>query len=116
LSRYEGEAFAATGDLAEDLLAIAAVHPLRESGVRALVDRSGGDWQVLERLIADSLLIPTEYAGHRQWHSRLRRLSLLAVFSKQPSGRSGTLHCRAPCGGWESVTDASRGSGFLQHR
>jgi hypothetical protein len=116
LSRFEGDAFAAAGDLAEDLLAIAAVHPPRESGVQALVDRSGGDWQVVEHLIADGLLTPTEYAGHRQWHSRFRRLSLLAVSSKQPSGRSGTLHCRAPCGGWESVTEASRGSGFLQHR
>jgi wyosine [tRNA(Phe)-imidazoG37] synthetase (radical SAM superfamily) len=73
LSRYEGDAFAATGDLTEDLLAIAAVHPLRESAVQALVDGSGGDWQVVEHLIADGLLVPTEYAGHRFYIRRVGR-------------------------------------------
>jgi wyosine [tRNA(Phe)-imidazoG37] synthetase (radical SAM superfamily) len=72
LSRDEGDAFAATGDLTEDLLAIAVVHPLRESAVQALVDGSGGDWQVVEHLIADGLLVPTEYAGHRFY---IRRVS-----------------------------------------
>jgi wyosine [tRNA(Phe)-imidazoG37] synthetase (radical SAM superfamily) len=71
LSSYEGDAFAATGNLADDLLAIAAVHPLRESAVRALVDRSGGDWESVERLVADGLLIRTELAGHRYYVHRL---------------------------------------------
>ena len=65
LTGYEGDAFASTGRLADDLLAIAAVHPLRESAVRALVDRSGGDWSVVERLVAEGLLIPTEFHGRR---------------------------------------------------
>jgi len=53
-------------------LAITAVHPLRESAVRALVDRSGGDWSVVEQLINDGLLIPTEFAGRRFYVHRLR--------------------------------------------
>jgi wyosine [tRNA(Phe)-imidazoG37] synthetase (radical SAM superfamily) len=73
LSGYEGDAFASTGRLADDLLAIAAVHPLRESAVSALVDRSDGDWSVVEKLIADGLLIPTEFAGRRFYVHRLRR-------------------------------------------
>lgn len=73
LSGYEGDAFASTGNLAEDLLAIAAVHPLRESAVRSLVERSGGDWALVERLIADRLLTPTEFAGHRFYLRRLHR-------------------------------------------
>jgi len=72
LSGYEGDAFASTGRLADDLLAIAAVHPLRESAVQALVDRSDGDWLVVERLVSDGLLIPTEFAGRRFYVHRLR--------------------------------------------
>jgi len=72
ISGYEGDAVASTGRLVDDLLAITAVHPLRESAVRALVDRSGGDWSVVEQLINDGLLIPTEFAGRRFYVHRLR--------------------------------------------
>jgi wyosine [tRNA(Phe)-imidazoG37] synthetase (radical SAM superfamily) len=71
LTGYEGDAFASTGRLADDLLAIAAVHPLRESAVHALVDRSDGDWSVVEQLVSDGLLIPTEFAGRRFYVHRL---------------------------------------------
>ena len=72
LTGYEGDAFASTGRLADDLLAIAAVHPLRESAVHALVDRSDGDWSVVEKLVSDRLLIRTEFAGRRFYVHRLR--------------------------------------------
>ena len=72
LTGYEGDAFASTGWLADDLLAIAAVHPLRESAVHALVDRSDGDWSVVEQLVSDGLLIPTEFAGSCFYVHRLR--------------------------------------------
>lgn len=65
LSGYEGDAFASSGDLAEDLLAIAAVHPLRASAVQTLIVRSGGDWSVVEQLVRNGLLIPTDFAGCR---------------------------------------------------
>jgi wyosine [tRNA(Phe)-imidazoG37] synthetase (radical SAM superfamily) len=77
LAGYEGDAFAATGDLASDLLAVAAVHPMRESAVRELVGRSGGDWRLVEHLLADGLLVRTEYAGHRFYVRRLQRGSTL---------------------------------------
>ena len=73
LTGYEGDAFATTGRLADDLLAIAAVHPLRESAVQALVERAGGDWSVVEKLVSDGLLIPTEFAERRFYVHRLRR-------------------------------------------
>jgi wyosine [tRNA(Phe)-imidazoG37] synthetase (radical SAM superfamily) len=72
LTGYEGDAFASTGRLADDLLSIAAVHPLRESAVQALVDRSDGDWSAVEKLVSDGLLIPTEFAGRRFYVHRLR--------------------------------------------
>lgn len=93
LSGYEGDAFASTGRLADDLLAIAAVHPLRESAVQALVDRSDGDWSVVEKLVSDGLLIPTEFAGRRFYVHRLRLKPEPAEKSEgerisEPTGRS----------------------------
>lgn len=40
LTGYEGNAFASTGDLVADLLAITAVHPMREDAVQNLLERA----------------------------------------------------------------------------
>lgn len=72
LSGYEGDAFASTGNLTDDLLAITSVHPLRESAVRKLAERSHGDWREVEQLVAGRQLILTEFAGHRFYVRRLR--------------------------------------------
>jgi wyosine [tRNA(Phe)-imidazoG37] synthetase (radical SAM superfamily) len=69
---YEGDAFAASGDARADLLSITAVHPLRESAVRELLARSGGEWEVVERLLREGLLRAVDYAGSRFY---LRRFS-----------------------------------------
>jgi wyosine [tRNA(Phe)-imidazoG37] synthetase (radical SAM superfamily) len=69
---YEGDAFAASGDVRADLLSITAVHPLRESAVAELLARSGSGWEVVEQLLAESLLRTVDYAGSRFY---LRRFS-----------------------------------------
>ena len=71
LTGYEGDAFAATGDAEADLLAITAVHPMREQAVRALLERSGADWSLVERLIGDGALRQVSYAGARFYVRRL---------------------------------------------
>lgn len=76
---YEGDAFAASGDAREDLLAITAVHPLRESAVRSLLARSRSGWEVVERLLEEGLLCAVEHEGVRFY---VRRFS--------GSRRSGT--------------------------
>ena len=63
LTGYEGNAFASTGDVAEDLLSITSVHPMREEAVRKFLDKAGTHWRVVERLIADEQLKLTEYEG-----------------------------------------------------
>lgn len=64
---YEGDAFASTGDAAEDLLSIAAVHPMREAAVRKLVERAGSDWGVVEGLVRSGRLVEVRYGGHRYY-------------------------------------------------
>ncbi len=48
---YEGNEFANTGDLENDLLSITAVHPMREDAVDELVNRSSGKWEQVNTLI-----------------------------------------------------------------
>lgn len=62
---YEGNAFAATGDAAEDILSIAAVHPMREEAVRTLLQRANSGWHVVEGLLREGKLATATYEGRR---------------------------------------------------
>jgi len=62
---YEGNAFAFTGDVEEDLLSITSVHPMREDAVSEFLARAGADWPVIHRLIAQERLIEMEYEGRK---------------------------------------------------
>ena len=71
LTGYEGNAFASTGDVTEDLLSITSVHPMREEAVRKLLDKTGTHWHVVEQLIADEQLKLTEYEGQKFYVRRI---------------------------------------------
>ena len=66
---YEGNAFACTGDVEEDLLSITAVHPMREDAVDAFLARAGADGSVVQQLVDRGQLIETEY-GERTFYMR----------------------------------------------
>jgi wyosine [tRNA(Phe)-imidazoG37] synthetase (radical SAM superfamily) len=68
---YEGNDFAFTGNVEEDLLSITAVHPMREEAVNDFLVRAGDDWSVVHSLIDRSQLIETEYKGRRFYMRRL---------------------------------------------
>ncbi len=70
---YEGNAFAATGNVEEDLLSIAAVHPLRREAVEHLLNRSGQDWSAVQPLLDQGMLVETTYAGQRFYVRRPRQ-------------------------------------------
>lgn len=61
---YEGDAFASTGDIVEDLLSITAVHPMRSDAVFALLEAGGHSRDVLERLLEDGKIARSRYSGH----------------------------------------------------
>jgi wyosine [tRNA(Phe)-imidazoG37] synthetase (radical SAM superfamily) len=62
---YEGNAFAFSGDVENDLLSITAVHPMREDAVKEFLSRAEADWSLIEQLIRKKQLITTAYKGHR---------------------------------------------------
>jgi wyosine [tRNA(Phe)-imidazoG37] synthetase (radical SAM superfamily) len=68
---YEGNDFAFTGNLEEDLLSITAVHPMREEAVNDFLTRAGSDWSVIHRLINRGQLIETKYKGRKFYMRRL---------------------------------------------
>ena len=68
---YEGNDFASTGNVEEDLMSITAVHPMREEAVSDLLARAGGDWSVIHRLIDRNQLIETKYKGRKFYMRRL---------------------------------------------
>jgi wyosine [tRNA(Phe)-imidazoG37] synthetase (radical SAM superfamily) len=68
---YEGNAFAFTGDVEEDLLSITAVHPMREDAVTAFLAQAGAAWAAVHRLLAEDQLVETDYGGHRFYLRKL---------------------------------------------
>jgi wyosine [tRNA(Phe)-imidazoG37] synthetase (radical SAM superfamily) len=60
---YEGDAFANTGRVEDDLLSITAVHPMSASAVEAFLRRSGSDPCLVDRLVAEGRLVRTGYRG-----------------------------------------------------
>ena len=70
---YEGNAFASTGDAAEDLLAITAVHPMREDAVDEFLARAGVDWPIVHALVAQGRLVEMGYEGRTFYVRRFRR-------------------------------------------
>lgn len=60
---YEGNAFAFTGNVEDDLLGITAVHPMRDEAVKEFLEQAKADWSVVHKLIAQGQLIRKEYSG-----------------------------------------------------
>ncbi len=70
---YEGNAFAFTGDVEEDLLSITAVHPMREDAVEEFLGKAQADWSAMRELVAQDLLVETEYGAHRFYLRKLNK-------------------------------------------
>jgi len=68
---YEGDAFAFTGHVEEDLLSITAVHPMREQAVDAYLRKAGANWDVVQRLIAAGKMVRLSYGGHSFYMRKL---------------------------------------------
>jgi wyosine [tRNA(Phe)-imidazoG37] synthetase (radical SAM superfamily) len=74
LVRYEGNLFALTGDVEQDLLSITAVHPMREEAVKKFLEQAGKGWDAAQRLIDAGQLVETQYGGQRFYLRRPRVL------------------------------------------
>jgi hypothetical protein len=76
---YEGNAFAFTGNAEKDLLAITAVHPMREDAVRDYLARAGVGWPAVQRLVTEDKLVKVEYGSHIFYLRRLKAPGAITV-------------------------------------
>jgi len=69
---YEGNAFAFTGDVEQDLLSITAVHPMREEAVSDFLARAGAGWAIVRELVEQGHLVEADYAGRTFYVRKIR--------------------------------------------
>jgi wyosine [tRNA(Phe)-imidazoG37] synthetase (radical SAM superfamily) len=79
---YEGNAFASTGNLVEDLLSITAVHPMREDAVAELLEKAGTGWSTIQELVDNGNLLRLDYRGKKFF---MRKLPVISRDSFKPS-------------------------------
>jgi wyosine [tRNA(Phe)-imidazoG37] synthetase (radical SAM superfamily) len=70
----ENGSFGYTGNLEEDILGVTAVHPMRESAVRELLERAGGEWSVIEKMLTDGKIVQLDYNGNRFYFRKLPKV------------------------------------------
>jgi len=68
---YEGNAFAFTGNVEEDLLSITSVHPMRKDAVSELLSKAKADWDTIEKLITQDKLIEVEHGNNKFYMRKL---------------------------------------------
>ena len=68
---YEGNEFAFTGNIEQDLLSITSVHPMREDAVEEFLGRAGGKMEIIEEMLLDGRLVVSEYQNKRFYLRKL---------------------------------------------
>ncbi len=68
---YEGNAFAYTGNVENDLLSITAVHPMRKDAVEEFLAKAGTQWDVVDKLIEADTLVAVNYHGNSFYMRKL---------------------------------------------
>ena len=61
---YEGDAQSTSSDIAREILAITAVHPMRESAVRGFLAKANADESIIDDLVARGLISREKFASH----------------------------------------------------
>jgi len=70
---YEGNAFAFTDNVKDDLLSITSVHPMREEAVIELLKKTDTGWGIIKKLIKDGSLMEVRYQGRKFYVRKLPR-------------------------------------------
>ena len=63
LTGYEATDFSLSGDPAEDILSITAVHPMRHEALVKVLQQRGTDFSMVDRLLAQGKLLKLDYRG-----------------------------------------------------
>ena len=69
---FEGNAFAFTGDVKEDILSITAVHPMREDSVRELLKKAHASQDIVDDLVSGGKLKVTSFGGNKYYMRKFK--------------------------------------------
>lgn len=81
LTASEGDSFSCTGEPAEALLGITAVHPMRRGAVQEFLLRAHSPWSIVEGLLQSGELVESQYEGETFY-----RRAFPVVAGRQPHG------------------------------
>lgn len=70
LTGFEGTDTGFTGDIADDILRITSVHPLREDTIEELIKKDYSDIRVIDSLIDEGLIKKVNYKGYKYYVRR----------------------------------------------
>jgi len=70
---YEGNEFAYTGNIEEDILSITSVHPMREDAVKEYLKKANGNFSIIEKMLRENLIVVSEYKNDRFYLRKLIR-------------------------------------------
>jgi len=62
---YEGNAFAQTGNIEEDILSITSVHPMKKEAVEELLKKADSNWNLIEKLIKEKKIKEVKYKENK---------------------------------------------------
>ncbi len=68
---YEGNEFAYTGNIEEDILSITSVHPMREDGVKEYLKKANSNFSIIEKMIKENKIIVSDYNDDRFYLRKL---------------------------------------------
>ena len=69
---YEGNEFAYTGNVIEDILSITSVHPMREDAVEQYLKKANSNFSVIEEMLNENKIIVSEYNNERFYLRKLK--------------------------------------------
>lgn len=70
---YEGNAFASTGNVEQDIASITAVHPMRQDAVMQVLKKRGADWSVIDHMLEQHILAVKHFQGETFYTRVLKR-------------------------------------------
>jgi len=68
---YEGNAFAYTGNVEEDILSITSVHPMKEEAIIEFLKKADSSWNVIKKLIREKKLVEIKYKDNKFYIRKL---------------------------------------------
>ena len=68
---YEGNAFAYTGNVEEDLLGITSVHPMKEEAIIEFLKKADSNWDIIKELLEEKKLVEIKYKENKFYMRKL---------------------------------------------